>query len=193
MKQDIAIYGGAFDPIHKDHVKIAETVHKTLGIPVWITPAAYHPLGKHMTDYKHRVAMVELAIKGVEGVELAQHELRNYSGLTADLSALLRVEHPDKNFRIIMGEDNAQIIKSKWVGYERIIEYHSLIIMPRVGYNPTPDWYHLPPHVVVPFAGTEVSSSMIRSLFHNHAADVAAEYLQPDVMEYIIEHNLYEN
>lgn len=72
------VLGGTFDPIHYAHLAIAEQTCETLGlsgvlfVPVGVPP---HKLDQVISAAHHRVAMVELAIKGNAAFQLSRTEV----------------------------------------------------------------------------------------------------------------------
>lgn len=72
------ILGGTFDPVHLGHLAVAEEVREALGLEtVLFVPAGAppHKLGAAISDARHRVAMVELAIADNPAFRLSRAEV----------------------------------------------------------------------------------------------------------------------
>ena len=62
-KIKIALYGGAFNPIHAGHIGVAKFVLNTnkLCHEVWLVPCDRHINDKNLVNASHRLAMCRLA------------------------------------------------------------------------------------------------------------------------------------
>lgn len=75
----IALYGGAFNPVHSEHLNIVLAAKERLGldkvivIPTNVSP---HKKGVMFVRGKDRLAMCRLAFENVEGVEVSDVELK---------------------------------------------------------------------------------------------------------------------
>ena len=62
--QLIGLYGGAFDPIHKAHIAIAQNCIKKIGLnKVIFIPTGNSPKNKILDDYYHRLEMLNIVCK----------------------------------------------------------------------------------------------------------------------------------
>ncbi len=74
-----AIYGGSFNPIHNDHIKLALTfaerfeLDKVTLIPTRVTPLKDNT---YIVDPKHRYQMCLLAAEGYPQLEVSDIEIR---------------------------------------------------------------------------------------------------------------------
>ncbi len=101
----IALYGGAFNPVHSEHLNIVLAAKEKLGfdkvivIPTNISP---HKKGEMSVRGKDRLAMCRLAFEGVGGVEVSDVELKrggvSYSYVTC------------RHFKKIYSEDELYFI-----------------------------------------------------------------------------------
>ncbi|HET9054903.1 MAG TPA: nicotinic acid mononucleotide adenylyltransferase, partial [Cyclobacteriaceae bacterium] len=93
----------------------------------------------------------------------------------------LSEKHPDKQFKVIIGEDNLDIFP-KWRNYERILEDYGLYVYPRP--NATNSDLKRHPNVrMVEAPMMDISATFIRTCIRNNQS---VRYLVPDVVEAII-------
>lgn len=85
--------GGNFNPVHNAHLVVADQVRQQLCLDKVLLMPEYEPphLDKKETiDEKHRLKMLELAIEGVEGLDIETIELeRKGISYTYDTMKLL--------------------------------------------------------------------------------------------------------
>jgi nicotinate-nucleotide adenylyltransferase len=119
----VGLYGGTFDPIHVGHLNLALEMIDRGGVDeVWFCPANISPdkMGATITEARHRLEMVRLAIEGVPGLSLTDCELKRPApSYTIDTVQQLKAEHPDCAFRLILASDTAGDFP-KWRESERL-------------------------------------------------------------------------
>jgi nicotinate-nucleotide adenylyltransferase len=131
----LGLFGGSFDPVHFGHLRAAEelSAHFKFDRLIFI-PAAQHP-HKQLAgpaDFRHRLAMLKLAIKDRPGFEVTDLEesLPRPSYTVNTLRALKEKEKEELFF--LVGYDSFQSIR-KWRGYEELITLVSLVVFRRPG------------------------------------------------------------
>ncbi len=105
----VALFGGSFDPVHIEHVRLVRAAIAELGLDkVIVMPsclAPHKPDGAH-TDGKDRLAMCRIAFSGESKVEVSDFELRaggtSYSYLTCREFARL---YPNDERYFLVGAD----------------------------------------------------------------------------------------
>lgn len=121
----IAIYGGAFNPVHKEHVNIALAAKRELGLDKVIVIPTFksaHKSGTLTVRAKDRLDMCRLAFEKYEGFEVSDCEIKrggvSYSYVTCRRFKKL---YPDDELYFIMGGD---MIKSfpNWKEPEEILK-----------------------------------------------------------------------
>jgi nicotinate-nucleotide adenylyltransferase len=90
---DIGVFGGSFDPVHNGHMAMAEAAMEAAGLAqVIFMPVCVQPfkIGAGMSGGEHRLAMLELAIKGRDGFSVTDVELAR-GGVSYTLDSLRAV------------------------------------------------------------------------------------------------------
>jgi len=192
----IALFGGAFNPIHRSHVKMAfyvsllDIIDKT-----WIMPCYKSVYRKKIIDPEHRLNMCRLAIERLNNVtkplniEISDFEIKNkLTGKSYDILKRLKKKYK-YDFHIIIGQDNADNIHD-WYEYEKIINEFPFIVFPRNIQRKSLDWYKKEPHMFLDKNMPTMCSTDIRySIGIN--SNVYTEQLDKKVIKYIKENNLY--
>lgn len=192
------ILGGTFDPPHDAHLAIAETARRELDLEgVLFVPARVppHKQGQAVTDARHRLRMVELAIAGRTGFRVSDLEFhREGPSYTVDTAEVLTGELGADPWFILSVEQLWAL--PGWSRPQRLLELVRIAAVPRPGVSlPDPAWF------TQQFPGSEArfrvldgpqlrhSSSEIRHLV---AGGESVTHLVPDAVErYIREHGLY--
>lgn len=196
--QNIAIFGGAFNPITNGHIESAKFVLDNLRDidEVWFSPAFRHTYGKEMASPEHRIEMCKIAIDDHRIFIFPYQIYHQLSGSTYEFFLKLKEDtrFSNYNFRFVIGMDNALSI-DKWVNPSKLKEEVPFIVIPRPGYDfETPDqWFLQPPHIYLdmPQSIPEVSSTEVRDLIISGRMEQAEKKVPPGVIQYIIENNLY--
>jgi len=108
MNPVLGIFGGTFDPIHCGHLELARELRATLGFSaVRFIPAGDPPhRAAPVATAAHRLAMVELAVAGHQGLEVDAREIRRMGrSYTVPTLEELRNEVPSRSLALIVGAD----------------------------------------------------------------------------------------
>ncbi|MFT3700674.1 MAG: nicotinate-nicotinamide nucleotide adenylyltransferase [Kofleriaceae bacterium] len=188
----VALFGGSFNPPHCAHQLVALYVLETCDIDeLWFIPTFVHPFGKDLAPYEDRVAMCELASAALgprarvsRAEETLAHQPGFVSSRTLDLVEMLRVDHPEHTYSLVIGGDILGET-SKWYRWDDLVQLAPPIIIGRTGFA-------LPPGaqetgIVMP----EISATHARALVH--ARDPKAAGLLPQaILRYIAARGLYQ-
>lgn len=196
----IGYLGGAFDPIHKDHLKTAKAVlDAKLVDRVIIIPCYQHKFGKRMADYDHRYEMVALEayVAREEGYKIMASQAEGvicHSGSTYELlvNHLLPFHKARKNEVFwIIGGDNARAM-DKWANWEQLIALIPFIIVERDsnGQQEFNDWYKKAPHFYLDTMVGHSSSTEVRKAID--AGQPFEHLVNPSTAQYIKDHGLYQ-
>jgi len=207
-KTKVAILGGAFNPITKGHIQLAQFVLNTSGEfdEVWLMPAYKHMYNKQMESAEDRLKMCELATRIDGRIKVFDYEIRHQlAGETFNLFKRLRQEeelNKKYNFSMIIGIDNANSF-DKWINYSELERMVRFVVVPRKGYerDEKVDWYLQKPHIFLNKESdiVEVSSTLVRKklkeFYNNHLSGDSENlkpYLNVEVLEYILSRKLYK-
>lgn len=161
----IGIFGGTFDPVHIGHLAAALDVRHALGLEQVLLVVANEPWQKvgmrELSPAEDRLAVVESAVAGIEGVEACRVEIdRGGPSYTVDTVEELRAAMPGTDMFLIVGSDVARDLGT-WERVDELARMVTLVVMERAGAGEVED----PPgfevlRVKVP--AIELSSSEIR-------------------------------
>lgn len=166
-RQRIGVLGGTFDPIHVGHLVTGMNVRCELSLDLVLFVVAHDPWQKadrDVTPSADRLAMVEAAVAGHEGLEASAIEIeRGGVSYTADTLAALRAGQPDVDLFLIVGQDQAANLHT-WDRVDEIRALATLVVVRRPGSDGglTPGGWR---QVDVDVPRLEVSSSDLRARF----------------------------
>lgn len=133
----IGLFGGTFDPPHVGHLVTAVNVRHALELDLVILMVANDPWQKSgardVTSAEDRFAMVEAAVRDVEGLEAGRLEIdRGGPSYTADTLSALSAEHPGAQLFTIVGDDAASGFTS-WERATDVARMSTLVVVDRPG------------------------------------------------------------
>ena len=165
----LGVFGGAFDPPHLGHALVPAYLRlRGVAQRVLVVPCADHPLGKDLSPFEERMALVRAAMSTMgEGVQVSDIEdrlIKAHGGPSYTLRMLEAVaqEHPDMDVRLVIGTDIVSEVH-RWHRWEEIERRFSPIVVPRAGHAP-PDVCALP----------EVSSTQVRAWLRDGGPEAEA-------------------
>jgi len=135
----LGLYGGAFNPIHRCHLLIAETARRRLGLDTVLFIPTGDPPHKPPSDFipaKHRLEMVRLAITPYPYFQLSDIETRREAkSYTIDTVQSLKDTYPpDARLVFIIGLD-AFLELPSWREPERLLESCDFAVISRAGFQ----------------------------------------------------------
>ena len=186
------LYFGSFNPIHVGHLIIAEYMleHSDLE-ELWFVVSPRNPLKEKasLLDDRQRLHLVNLAIEDDDRFRASDVEFAlSQPSYTCHTLVHLAEKYPQREFALIMGEDNLQTIY-KWLNYDWILENYDLYVYPRPGYD-AGEYKEGPRIHFVEAPLIELSSTLIRE---NLRQNKAVRYmLPPKVWQYLDEMGFYK-
>ena len=196
----IAVFGGTFNPVHNGHTNAAKVVmekglaDKMIVIPDRIPP---HKQAENLASGKDRLNMCRLAFLDIKGVEFSDWELKQ-TGKSYSVKTLRHFHQifPEDRLYFLMGSDMLLSFRS-WYKWEEILTLSGIICLARN----EEDINRLEPFaeqlrreggevIIVNVPPMEISSTQIRENLKKNCNYTC--YLQKNVVQYIVDNNLYD-
>ncbi|MEM7791442.1 MAG: nicotinate-nucleotide adenylyltransferase [Verrucomicrobiota bacterium] len=191
--QRVALYGGAFDPVHRAHLQVARSAVETARLDqVVFIPAAHSPLKLEgpRADDADRLHMLEIAIETdktrflVDQCELERGGV-SYSFETVEL---YRRKSPEAELFWILGADQFTQL-ADWRAADLLVEMVTFLVLARPGYSLKVPKIEGLRYEIIPAPLMELSSSEIRSRLKK--GEPVNDWLSPAVEAFISEKGLY--
>ena len=190
----VGLYFGTFNPIHIGHLIIAnEMVENSDLDEIWMVVTPHNPFKKKssLLENHHRFELVYRATESYDKIKPSDIEFKlpqpNY---TVHTLAHTVESYPDKEFCLIMGEDNLKSFH-KWKNYETILAHHAIYVYPRVSERSVPHQFKNHPKIhPIKAPIIELSSTMIRKGIKEQKN--IKPLLPKEVWNYIDEMNFYK-
>ncbi len=203
----IGLLGGAFNPPHFGHLKLATLALEHLDLEeLRIMPAGQSPLKAAPTGIStaQRLALVRAAFAELDPrIRLERLELDQPGpSYTADTLEALSAREPDSAFILILGSDQLALLP-RWQRPERILQLASMAMAPRPGAEGAlpeglpctlvPRWSGAPGEFIwLPGTDLDLASTPLRSKLAGDPADGSlSQALPPEVLAAISRENLY--
>ena len=133
MIKRLGIFGGAFDPVHKGHTQSLKFISDLkIFDEIQVIPNYASPHNKDIqTDEKHRLKMLEVALKELEDINLNDIELKNKTkSYTYETLKYLKSIYPERHLSLIIGLDSLYSFTT-WKNWENILSLCSLLVLER--------------------------------------------------------------
>ncbi|MGY8947789.1 MAG: nicotinate (nicotinamide) nucleotide adenylyltransferase [Flavobacteriales bacterium] len=190
----IGLYFGTFNPIHIGHLILANHFAETTDLDeVWLVVTPQNPMKRKdsILDNHHRLELVYKATYDYPKLRPSDIEfglpIPNY---TINSLTHLEEKHPNKQFVLLMGEDNL-VSFPKWKNYELILERYELYVYPRKTDRTIPKQFQNNPKInLIDAPQIELSSSAIRKSIK--ANQNIRPLLPPESWLYLDEMNFYK-
>jgi nicotinate-nucleotide adenylyltransferase len=169
----IAILAGAFNPLTRAHIALAEAASRVADEVVWVVPRVYPHKKLEGVRLDQRLEMLSRTPYRVETTE---------GGLFIEIAREMRAQEPESEIFFVCGRDAAERILGWDYGdpgfAERMLEEFGLLVAARLGDFSIPDLFL---HRVIPLrlkgSFDEVSSTEVR---RRVAAGEPWEHLVPE-------------
>ncbi|MBI2609195.1 MAG: nicotinate (nicotinamide) nucleotide adenylyltransferase [Deltaproteobacteria bacterium] len=215
LPKKIGILGGSFDPVHLGHLDLAQKIlksfhiNKVIFVPNFKSP--YSVQRKRLTSSKHRLKMLELALKFRDNLNVDNFEIQK-GGISYTLSTLKHFHRETHSLYFITGIETFKTI-STWHRYKELFKLTHFVVVPRASKTiPKPShilpqnffeknfkklphktvWEHSSGHKIFykKIKTLNISSSMIREKIKNKKNIVGL--IPKEVYRYIEKTNLYQ-
>ncbi len=129
---------GSFNPIHMGHLSIAFfLISENITDEVWFVVSPLNPLKEKKTLLKdeERLTLVNITANNYKGIKACDIEFSlPKPSYTYNTLCKLKNRYPDRDFSLIIGEDNLNIFH-RWSNYKEILSEFKLLVYPRTGSN----------------------------------------------------------
>jgi nicotinate-nucleotide adenylyltransferase len=190
VSERVGVFGGTFDPVHVAHLVAALDTRHALGLDRVLLVVAGDPWqkrGRVVASAADRLALVDLAVDGIEGLEASDVEVRR-EGASVTADTLEDLTAPDRDLFLILGAD-AVANMATWKRLDETRALATVVVIERAGdahaEPPGPGWRF--ERVSIP--RLDVSSTDIRERLA--AGRPADGLVPPTVMRGIRERGLY--
>ena len=201
-RRSIGILGGTFNPIHTEHIRLAEEAAAAFDLKeVLLIPSgeSYLKKGTGVLPKEIRYEMCLLATKGRDRLRVSDMEIkREGNSYTCDTIKALREQDPTATYYFIAGTDTLESIDS-WRDPGYI--FHNCVFLAAARDDVSMDdikkriiYYEGRYNAVIRIMrdrGVSLSSSFIRRAISEGDYEVARKFLDPSVYDYIREKGLY--
>lgn len=188
------IFGGAFNPVHNGHVRLAEEavkqlkLKKLLIIPTFESP---HKATK-LAPFDDRAEMCRRAFGHIAGAEVSDIE-RRLGGTSFTINTIreLKRQFPGDQFFLLIGGDMLYSF-DQWFKYEAILNEAKVCAVARGGdsYSDMLEFANEMGKIrVLPTQAVDISSTEIREKIA--AGENITGFVPDGAAEYIAEHGLY--
>ena len=197
-----AILGGSFNPIHKGHLKMAESAHDQFeldDIVVMPNKTTYYKENMEFVSDEHRMNMIRSAIQDIPYLSVSDMEIvRGGVTRTIDTIREFKALYPESELYFIIGGDSLEWV-DRWVSAEELLSSvvfltavrgktdikRSKDIISRIKSEHPKSQIEL-----LNMDDYPISSSEIREKIK--IGENPSEMLPEKVYNYIVEHNLYK-
>lgn len=191
-----AIFGGAFDPFHKEHKSVIVNAQKSLSLDrVVVVPSFLPPHKDHLcSPYEVRREMVKAGVSDLPYVIIDDIEKeRGEVNPTSVTLPILKEKYPSDEFFFIMGGDSVKNFHS-WINPQKIADEAILAVVERSGCGDFDiDVKSLVATygakvIKIPYVGKRVSSSVVKATVE---LGFESNDISDEVRKIIDEHGLY--
>lgn len=185
----LGVYVGSFDPVHKGHIGVAEyLLNNNIIDKILLIPTESYWDKNNLIDIEHRANMLKTYENEKISVSTKYSSFKSTYQILDELTTDF-----DDDLYLIIGADN--IIKFHlWANVEEILK-HKVVVLGRNGID-------MEEHIkkfnkdesfvlVNDFPQMDISSTKIREKIKNSDFDGIDEYLNKEVVKYIVEKQLY--
>lgn len=185
------IFGGAFNPVHNEHVNIVKYLLTLEGVDtVILLPSVNPPHKECSTSFEQRIDMLKIATSDLERVEISDFE-KHGQGKRYTCEVLPQLKEIYGDIAFVIGGDSLEDLH-KWKNPREVISICPLYVFARgvsdkfkesLGY-----WTRQGADIrVCEYMPADISSTLIR-----HNVELGSyDNLNPNVVEYIEANNLY--
>jgi nicotinate-nucleotide adenylyltransferase len=205
MQNNVALFGGAFDPFHNGHQYIINQLKLLNFTKIILVPTGVSAFNKNLTEAKHRINMINAA---TNDVEVSDYEVNQSDQITFSIDTIKFYLKTYPHLTLVIGEDCFYTF-DRWKDWKKIIELVKIIVIKRKSDIDDFLWIAKTKKidVVKNFKkfqsqknnclyyhdgdGYDASSSEIKKLIKNQHIEDVQNLISYDVLHYITKYKLY--
>lgn len=191
----VLVFGGAFDPPHKEHVNMCKSAMKELGISKLVIVPTFFPPHKSagFLTFDERCSLIQIAFDGIDFVIDDIENVRKNDNYSALVLPILKQKYGDIVY--LIGGDSLEYFEG-WYHPEQILQTCPIAVCSRGGYD------DIKTHasallqkyggqiILLDYVGKDIASSYIRAqLLLGEQSDA----LDEKVLEKISQMHLFED
>ena len=182
--KEIILFGGSFDPVHNEHIRIAQEASKHKGADVWFLLAKNPAWKVDVTLEEERFNMLKVALEKYDNLVPSDFELKLNKNTTYTIDTVYELKNtfPDVKFYYLIGADQLDKLHL-WKDIDELKDLVSFICVNRANYQINEENKELFGVEVLDIHGKSTSSTSIRN---NSSKDIPLR-----VKNYIKKHNVY--
>ena len=205
MQNNVALFGGAFDPFHNGHQYIINQLKLLNFTKIILVPTGVSAFNKNLTDPKHRINMINAATKDVE---VSSYEVSQSGQITFSIDTIKFYLKTYPQLVLVIGED-CFFTFDKWKDWKEILKLVKIIVIKRK--SNIDDFLHIAKTKKINLEenfeefqnlksscvyyhdgdGYDASSSEIKKLIKNQRIEDVQNLVSDDVLHYITKYKLY--
>jgi len=205
MQNNVALFGGAFDPFHNGHQYIINQLKLLNLTKIILVPTGVSAFNKNLTEAGHRINMINAATKDVQ---VSDYEVNQSDQITFSIDTIRYYLKIYPQLVLVIGEDCFYSF-DRWKDWKKIIELVKIIVIKRK--SDIDDFLRIAKikkiYVVKNFKefqsqqnnclyyfdgdGYDASSSEIKKLIKNQRIEDVQNLVSVDVLHYITKNKLY--
>ena len=187
MPDQVALFGGSFNPPHLAHQMACLVVLETEPVDqLWMIPTFRHAFGKPLAPFEDRLEMCRRAAQPFGQrvlVSEVERQLGQAQSRTHDTVVELRRRHPRTRFRLVIGEDILAEHEA-WYRWDDLMALVTPIVLGRAGREEAATREGEPRIELPDISSTEVRERVARG-------ESAVPLVPRAVMDYIARRGLY--
>ncbi|MCQ2751982.1 MAG: nicotinate (nicotinamide) nucleotide adenylyltransferase [Coriobacteriales bacterium] len=200
--QNIAVFGGTFDPPHLGHKTCLEYILKEFSFEkIIVLPAGIPHFKTASVSAKpsDRLEMTKLAFGNMRNIIIEDYESQKTNvSYTVETIQYLQSKYPDSKFTFVMSSD-VVFTFANWYKVDNLLKLTDFIVFSRSGHNLEDAKEYIRLHfkdyyrkfAFYDFNIIDLSSTDIRNLFAAKIPSQVKDMLEPCVFEYILTTQLY--
>lgn len=188
----IGLFGGSFNPIHNGHLEAARIALSCCD-ELWFLPCYRHAFKPSLEAFRHRKAMVKLAIKKEKRFKLCLIEEKLYrrnKRPNTTLATVLAIKkaYPREDFFWVIGSELLDELP-RWHKFEKLKKEIKFFVVPIKGQKVEKKILQKIDACIASSEAEPVSSTMIRKMIAHGVSP--KKFLPEDVWNYIERNMLY--